>query len=133
MNFLLPKNSPRSAVIERVTKVLKMLDADKDFDVLIGPHKEKRTLDQNALLWSIYSDIIEKGGEAMGGWLNDDLHEFFLIDHFGSEAKEVFGKKRLVPLKRSKHLPKAEFAKFVNHIVRFMAMKGVVIDMPGDL
>lgn len=133
MNFLLSKNSQRDAVIERVSKVLRMLDVDKDWDVLIGAHKEKRTLDQNSLLWSIYSDIIEKGGEAMGGWQNDDLHEFFLIDYFGSESKEVFGKKRLVPLNRSKNLPKAEFAKLVDHIVRFMAMKGVVIDMPGDL
>lgn len=133
VNFLLPKSSPREAVIERVSKVLKMLDPHTDYDVLIGPHKEKRTVDQNALLWSIYTDILDRGGEDMGGWTKDDLHEFFLIDHFGSSTIEVFGKKRLVPLKRSKALPKAEFAKLVDHIVRFMAMRGVVIDMPGDL
>jgi hypothetical protein len=110
-----------------------MLHVQQDWDVKIEPHKEKRTQDQNALLWSVYTDILEKGGEEMGGWTKDDLHEFFLIDHFGSETIEVFGKKRLVPLNRSKNLPKAEFAKYVDHIVRFMAMRGVVIEMPRDL
>lgn len=133
MNFLLPKEMPRTPVIERVTKVLSMLDSTKAWEVRIELHKPKRTTDQNSLLWSIYTDILERGGEAMAGWSKEDLHEFFLIDFFGSETIDVFGKKRLVPLKRSKNLPRADFAKFVDHIVRFMAMRGVVIDMPGDL
>ncbi len=132
MNFLLPANYPRANVIERINKALGVLDTDKSWTVEIDAHKPKRTTDQNSLLWSIYSDILDKGGEAMGGWTKEDLHEFFLIDYFGSKHIEVFGRKRLVPLNRSKNLPRDEFAKLVDHIVRFMAMKGVVIEMPGD-
>lgn len=94
--------------------------------------KSRRSNDQNALLWSIYEDIIARGGEAMRGFTKEDLHEFFLIDYFGSETKELFGRKKLKPLKRSSRLTKMEFSDFVEHIVRFMAERGLVIELPGD-
>jgi len=94
--------------------------------------KSRRTNDQNALLWSIYEDILARGGEELRGFTKDELHEFFLIDYFGAETKELFGRKKLKPLKRSSRLTKMEFSDFVEHIVRFMAEKGVVVDLPGD-
>ena len=94
--------------------------------------KSRRTSTQNALLWSLYEDIIARGGEAMRGFTKDDLHEFFLIDYFGSETRELFGRKKLKPLKRSSRLTKMEFSDFVEHIVRFMAEKGVVLELPGE-
>lgn len=95
--------------------------------------KSKRSNDQNALLWSLYSDIIALGGEEMRGFTKDDLHEFFLIDYFGSETKELFGRKKLKPLRRSSRLTKMEFSDFVEHIVRFMAERGVALTLPGDI
>jgi hypothetical protein len=95
--------------------------------------KSRRTSSQNATLWMIYQQIIETGGEDMQGFTKDDLHEFFLIDHFGGEAHELFGRKRLKPHRRSSRLTKGEFADFLDHIVRFMAERGVVLAMPGDL
>src|SRR3990167_9584662 len=94
--------------------------------------KSRRTTTQNALLWSLYTDIIENGGEAMRGFTKDDLHEFFLIDYFGSETLDLFGRKRLKPLRRSSRLTKLEFSDFVEHIVRFMAEHGVVLELPGE-
>lgn len=72
----------------------------------------------------------EWDGEAMRGWTAADLHEFFLIDHFGSEVHELFGKKRLKPLRRSSRLSKMEFADYIDHIQRFMAERGVFIPDP---
>lgn len=92
----------------------------------------KRTVSQNSLLWALYGDILKRGGEAMGGWTKDDLHEFFLINHFGSTVRELFGRKRLKPRRRSSKLSKMEFSDFVESIVRFMAEQGVVLDLPGD-
>jgi len=94
--------------------------------------KSRRTTTQNALLWSLYTDIIENGGEAMRGFTKDDLHEFFLIDYFGAETLDLFGRKRLKPLRRSSRLTKLEFSDFVEHIVRFMAERGVVLELPGE-
>jgi hypothetical protein len=94
--------------------------------------KSRRTTDQNALLWSLYEDILRLGGEALAGFTKDELHEFFLIDYFGSETKELFGRKKLKPLKRSSRLTKMEFSDFVEHIVRFAAEKGIVLKLPGE-
>jgi hypothetical protein len=95
--------------------------------------RSRRTNEQNALLWSLYGDIIALGGEAMRGWDSGDLHDFFLVDYFGAETVEMFGRKKLKPLRRSSRLTKAEFADYVEHIVRFMAERGVCLTLPGDL
>jgi hypothetical protein len=94
--------------------------------------KSRRTNDQNALLWSLYEDILKLGGESLAGFTKDELHEFFLIDYFGSETKELFGRKKLKPLKRSSRLTKMEFSDFVEHIVRFAAERGIVLKLPGE-
>jgi len=94
--------------------------------------KSRRTTDQNALLWSLYEDIIKLGGEALNGFTKDDLHEYFLIDYFGSETRELFGRKKLKPLKRSSRLTKGEFSDFVEHIVRFAAERSIVLKLPGE-
>lgn len=94
--------------------------------------KARRSSSQNATLWMVYEQILERGGEAMRGFTKDDLHEFFLLDHFGGEPHELFGRKRLKPHRRSSRLTKTEFADFLDHIVRFMAERSVVLDMPGD-
>ena len=94
--------------------------------------KSRRTNDQNALLWSLYEDIISLGGEALKGFTKDDLHEYFLIDYFGSETRELFGRKKLRPLKRSSRLTKMEFSDLVEHIVRFAAERGIVLKLPGE-
>jgi hypothetical protein len=94
--------------------------------------KSRRTSDQNAMLWALYEDIIARGGEQLGGWTKDDLHEFFLIEHFGADVKEAFGRKRLKPKRRSSRLTKMEFAEFVEFIVRKCAEFGIVLELPGD-
>ena len=92
--------------------------------------KRRRTNDQNALLWSVYEDILARGGEQLGGWTKDDLHEFFLIEHFGSTVHEAFGRRRLRPLRRSSRLSKPEFSDFLEFIFRKCAEYGIEIERP---
>ena len=131
--FTLPRMLPRDRAIERVAGFLSRLPQDKAWRVSVAEQKRTRTQSQNALLWAIYDDVLAKGGEALRGWTKDDLHEFFLITHFGHEVRELFGRKRLVPLKRSSKLSRTEFSGLVECIVQFMANQGVYIEMPGDL
>lgn len=118
-------------MIARVSKVLMNLPQER-YKIEIEEAKPKRTDSQNKFLWAIYTQILAFGGEDVGGWTKDDLHEFFLIDHFGSETYEVFGKKRIRPLRRSKKLNKQEFSDYVAHIQHFMAERGVYISDPGE-
>lgn len=128
--FVLPKLLPRDRQICNVVDALEDLPISEGFRVEIHVHKSTRSAKQNRTLWWIYERILEYGGEAMGGWRVEDIHEFMLCTHFGTEIHEMFGKKRQVPKRRSSRLSKHEFAEFVEHIYRFMAEQGVVLPQP---
>ena len=89
-----------------------------------------RTLSQNSLIWAIYDEIIDKCPEV-AGFTNEELHEFFLMHHFGEEHKTLFGRPCVRPVRRSSRLSKQDFSDFVESILAFMAVRGVVIKMPG--
>jgi hypothetical protein len=95
--------------------------------------KSRRTNDQNALLWSLYQDALNQGGEALGGWSKDDVHEFMLGEFWGWDKLEAFGRTRIKPKKRSSRLTKMEFSDFVEFVVRRFAEHGIVLQLPGDL
>lgn len=131
--IVLPRLISRDSLISRIATILHKLPTDKAWRLDIAEHKTPRTLSQNALLWAIYGDIIEKGGEAMAGWDKDDLHEFFLIKHYGGEIGELFGMKRIRPLARSSKLNKIAFADHCEFILRFMAEQGLYISTQREV
>jgi hypothetical protein len=94
--------------------------------------KSRRTNDQNALLWSLYEDVLRLGGESLGGWTKDDLHEYCLGEYWGWDEHKAFGRTRLKPKKRSSRLTKMEFSDFVEFIVQRMAGHGIVLELPGE-
>lgn len=132
-SFLLPQNVARADLISKVSRFLALLSPDKSWEVEVKEAKQTRSTDQNSLLWALYDQILTTGGEAMGGWTRDDLHEFFLENHFGTATKNYGGKSVDVPRRRSSRLSKQEFSDFVDSIVRFMASQGIFLEMPGDL
>lgn len=95
--------------------------------------KSRRTLPQNALLWALYDDALKQGGEALGGWTREDVHEFMLGEFFGWEKHTAFGRTRLKPKKRSSRLTKTQFSEFVEFVVGKLAEHGIVLELPGDL
>jgi hypothetical protein len=94
--------------------------------------RRRRTNDQNALLWALYSDALKLGGEALGGWTTDDIHEYMLGEYHGWDRLEAFGRVRMKPKKRSSKLTKQEFSDFVEFVVRKFAEYGVVLELPGE-
>jgi len=105
----------------------------KPFAVTVEVWKKPRTNQQNAYLWGVvYPAVIEGGGEALGGWTRDDLHDYFLGECFGWETLEGFGRKRLRPLKRSSTLNKQEFTDYLMFIEAKCADMGIVIPQPYE-
>jgi hypothetical protein len=135
MAFVLLKNNEadRERSLRQAIAILQRLPLDKAWSVKVEEKKPTRSENQNSLLWALYTDILRMGGEAMRGWTKEDLHEFFLSKHFGDEVREIFGRKRRVPIQRSSNLSKQDFSDFVESIVIFMAEQGVVLSLPGDL
>lgn len=129
--FVLPAKD-RERFIESFTRRLMSLPP-RQWAITVAQKKKRRSSSQNSYLWGVvYPTILSEGGEDLRGWTVHDLHEFFLIDHFGSETLEGFGKKRLKPLKRSAKLTTTEFMDFCAHIQQFMAERGVVIPDPNE-
>ena len=107
------------------------LDHSKEWKISVDLNKRKRSESQNAYLWGVcYPTILKAGGETLRGWTADDLHDYFLIEHFGHEVIEGFGRKRLKPLKRSSKLTTLEFTEFVEFIQQKAAEMGIVIPDP---
>lgn len=132
MNFILLKGDDREHSILRCSEGLASLAKDKMWCVFVKDSEPTRTERQNSLIWSIYTEIIRMGGEAIQGYTKDELHEFFLGMHFGIEEREVFGRIRVVPKMRSSKLSKKDFSEFVEAIIRFMAERGVIIQNPFE-
>ena len=105
----------------------------KPFAVTVEVWKKPRTNQQNAYLWGVvYPAIMEGGGEALGGFTRDDVHEWLLGECFGWETLEGFGRKRMRPLKRSSALNKQEFSDYLTFIDTKCAEFGIVIPQPYE-
>lgn len=87
-----------------------------------------RSLPQNSLLWAIYDQILTECREV-DGFTKHDLHDFFLLQHFGEERRCLFGRWCAIPKRRSSRLNKQEFSDFVESILAFMAQRGVTIEI----
>ena len=125
--FILRRNTDRNPTIAKVAAFLEALGDRCDWGVTVAPYKRTRTGEQNAYLWGVVYATIEKatGQEA------EDWHTYFLSEHFGSDAVELFGRKKIKPRKRSSRLTTAEFADYIAFIQRRCAEHGIYIPDPA--
>lgn len=130
---LLRKDPLREHDMNRALQELMELPKDRAFRLKYEEVKSTRSLAQNAYLWGVcYATILEKGGETLAGWTSQDLHDYFLGEHFGWEMIEGFGRKRMRPLRRSSKLSVSEFMMFVDSIQRRAAELGIYIPNPDE-
>jgi hypothetical protein len=92
--------------------------------------RPRRSHEQNRYLWGVCYRIVL---QHLPGWDADDVHEYFLGEHFGWETLEGLGRKRLRAVRRSSRLSVTEFTEFVAFIQRTMAERGVIIPDPGEV
>jgi hypothetical protein len=125
MHITIPKSEQgRAGAVDRLAKTLNALDAAKAWEVTVKEKKRTRSEQQNRYLWGVvYATICEH----LPGWDAEDVHDYFLGEHFGWEVLEGFGKKRIKPIRRSARLNKMEFADYIAFIQRKMAERGVYI------
>ena len=130
MKRIFPTGTPVEQVLKAVEVMYRNLPS-KPFAVTVEVWKKPRTNQQNAYLWGVvYPAIMEGGGETLGGFTRDDVHEWLLGECFGWETLEGFGRKRMRPLKRSSALNKQEFSDYLTFIDTKCAEFGIVIPQP---
>lgn len=125
--FITPKS--RRVEIARVAGYLDRQPEDLVLKVEIAEVASQRSLEQNAYLWGVvYPTILPH----LPGWDSQDLHDYFLEEHFGCEQLEGFGTTRTKALKRSSKLTKKEFREHWQFIQRKMAEIGIDIPDPNE-
>jgi hypothetical protein len=128
MNQLPIPAANRDAAIARVSAFLSACLPGKALRVTVEEVKRKRSDEQNRALWGVaYAALAKETGNNP-----NDLHEFFLGEHFGWEVYEVLGQKKRRPAKRSSRLSKIEFAEFYSFIQQRAAECGYYVPSPNE-
>ena len=130
--FVLEREN-RARTIAKLATFLESCLPGKRLRVTVEQYRRRRSDPQNSYLWAaVYPTIIRAGGEELGGWTPEDLHEYFLGNWAGWETLEGFGKKRLRPMRRSSTLTTVEFNDFVASIQRKCAEHGWYVPDPNE-
>lgn len=125
--FILPRAVERN--LTRLVGFLSALPRDRQWKITVAEFKRTRSHEQNAYLWGVvYATVLQH----LPGWDAEDLHEYFLGEHYGWETLEGLGRKRLKPIRRSSKLTTIEFADHVAFIQRAMAEKGIYVPDPNE-
>jgi len=115
--------------LSRIVAFLSSLSITREWKLEISENRRTRSTEQNAYLWGcVYPTILQH----MPGWDADDLHEYFLGEHFGWETLEGFGRKRLRPVRRSSKLKTTEFMAYLDFVQRRAAEHGIYIPDPNE-
>lgn len=125
--FVLRRDTDRNPTIAKIAAFLEALGRG-DWGVTVAPYKRKRSDAQLRALWGVaYKTLADATGNDP-----DDLHEFFLGEHFGWEVRAVLGQQRRVPKRRSSGLNTGEFSDFYAFIQRRAAEVGYYVPDPGE-
>lgn len=114
---------PRGAdELERAAAIIRGLNPARPWRITIVQHRERRSPEQNALLWAIYSEIgKETGNEA------EDIHEAMKFRFLPPVQIEIGGEYIPVP-PSSRKLDTKEFSEFVERVQAFAASElGIVV------
>lgn len=107
-------SEPRRAYALKVIAALPL-----NHDILVTPHIDKRSSDQNARLWVLHQAAAEHVGCGA-----EEMHHEMLCEFFGcNEVTMPTGHIRRIPLKRSSQRNKKEFATFMEFVESFYITK----------
>lgn len=128
--FILPPDpADRGRIADNLRAFVVQALPGKRLKVTVAEAKKRRSDEQNRALWGVaYKALTDATGNDA-----EDLHEFFLGEHFGWQVTEVMGQKRRTPLRRSSGLSTVEFAEFYNFIQRRAAEAGYYVPDPGEM
>lgn len=127
--FVLPPElSDREQIAANLHAFVMKALPGKRLKVTVEEAKKRRSDEQNRALWGVaYKALSDATGNDA-----EDLHTFFLGEHFGWEVVTVMGEKKRRPMRRSSGLSTVEFAEFYSFIQRRAAEAGYYVPDPGE-
>ena len=116
---------------ERIRRRVYLLSiAGKSVDIVIKPHRERRSDAQNRWWWGVAVPVI---AHALGydKHEHEDLHYALVSECFGTHQDAVT--KREIPNVRSSQLTTEKFGELMEWAVRWAASEhGIVVPLPGE-
>lgn len=95
--------------LEQQQRFLQFVSAQTPpYQAELGPIREQRTMSQNSRLWALHALASKATGHTA-----EEMHEFALCRHFGSQDVKVGGIIRQIPNKRSSARERKEFSEFM--------------------
>lgn len=114
---------PRGAdELERAAAVVRGLNPARQWRITIAQHRERRSPEQNALLWAIYGEIAKETGNDA-----EDIHEAMKFRFLPPIQIEIGGEAIPVP-PSSRKLDTHQFSQFVEQVQAFAASElGIIV------
>lgn len=123
MKFKVTKPQDKRAVMAYLDK----LPEGKTYNVTIVRHRERRTMDQNRLLWLWVNCISDETGQD-----KDDLHEYFKQKFLGFDTKTLWGVQVFKSVSTAS-LDTLQFTQYLERIRAFAAAElGIELPDPQD-
>lgn len=123
MNFKITNHKDKQALKEYIDRLVD----GKRYNISITVHREKRTLDQNRLLFLWINCISSETGQD-----KDSLHSFFKQKFIGYKYKTIMDEQVFIePTTRT--LDTKQFTDYLNHIQVFCSTElGITLPNPED-
>lgn len=110
------------AQLEAIARTVMGLSPEKPWRVTLTPHRAKRSTDQNALLWAIYTEIAKGTGHSA-----EEIHEALKAHLLPPRSITVGDQVLSVPGSTAK-LDTADFSDYVERVRAWAASElGVVV------
>lgn len=112
---------------EAVRSYLDLLPEGKRYNVSITLHREKRSVDQNRLLWLWLGCISAETGQD-----KDSLHDYFKLKFLGFDTKTLWGTQLYSPVS-TKSLDTKQFTDYLERVQAFASSElGIILPNPED-
>lgn len=100
-----------------VASIIRALSPEKVWRITFAPYRAKRSLEQNALLWAVYSKIAEVTGND-----TEDIHEAMKMRYLPPKFVKL-GEEEVALPAESRSLDLTEFSQFVEKVQAFAAQE----------
>ena len=111
---------------------IKVLDAEKDWEVIIRRYRKPRSNAQLAYFWGgVVQTVVEETGND-----KNDIHDFLCGEYFGWQECEMFGAKRKKPIRTltsPEPLTVEEMVNFCEWCASRMAQENIIIPPPHEV
>ena len=114
----------------RVIDLIRALNLDKPWRIILEPYRKRRSLSQNSLMWCWLNEVAEHVSQHTG-MDADDIHSFFKQKFLPAKIIEVG--EETIEIRSTKNLTTLEMTDYMDKIYAWVTSElGVLLPLPQD-